>query len=318
MGAERIFYRMNMMSMINKLKKISSLIFVVILSQSLLTACNPGNIKEDRADGEQQTEEILQSAGVSVSSVDDAVFKAEKAAQSGKMELAQLYYIKAYDLEPTNVGVLQKMADLYTDLRKYDLAEVSLKLILQQQPGDLKAIEQYGLLLIKQKKYPEAEKHLIQVIAKQQSWSAYNGLGIIATLQGDHLKAENHFKKADSISPNSPELLNNIGFALYSADKLTEAAPYYLKALQINPGFKKAIYNYALLQARLSNYEEAHSAFVKVSSPAEASNNTGYIAMMNGDYSEANNYLQEAINVSPKFYKKASDNLKRLEALEQQ
>ncbi|MGZ5017318.1 MAG: tetratricopeptide repeat protein [Methylobacter sp.] len=305
--------------MINKIKKPTSFIFVVILSQSLLTACNPGNIKEaERADGKQQTEEILQSAGVSVSSIDDAIFKAEKAAQGGKMELAQLYYIKAYDLEPTNVRVLQKMADLYTDLKKYDLAEVSLKLILQQQPGDLKATEQYGLLLIKLKKYADAEKNLTQVVGKQQSWSAYNGLGIIATLQGDYLKAENHFKKADSISPNSPELLNNIGFALYSADKLIEAAPYYLKALQINPGFKKAIYNYALLQARLSNYEEAHSAFAKVSSPAEASNNTGYIAMMNGDYSEANNYLQEAINVSPKFYKKANDNLKRLGMLEQQ
>ncbi|HEY8158342.1 MAG TPA: tetratricopeptide repeat protein [Methylobacter sp.] len=304
--------------MINKIKKPTSLIFVMVLSQSLLTACNPGNIKEaERGDNEQKTEEILQSAGLNVNSVDDAVLKAEKAAQSGKMELAQLYYIKAYDLEPTNTRVLQKMADLYTDLKKYDLAEVSLKLILQQQPGDIKAIEQYGLLLIKQKKYPDAEQHLAQVVAKQQSWSAYNGLGIIATLQGDYMKAESLFKKADSISPNSPELLNNIGFALYSADKLTEAEPYYLKALQINPDFKKAIYNYALLQARLSNYEQAHSAFAKVSSPAEANNNTGYIAMMNGDYSEANNYLQEAINVSPKFYKKANDNLKRLEILEQ-
>jgi tetratricopeptide (TPR) repeat protein len=316
MNTERVFYRMKMM---NKIKKLTKLIFLIILSQSLLTACNPGNIKDsERTDSEQQTEEILQSAGVSVGSVDDAISKAEKAVQSGKMELAQLYYIKAYDLEPANVRVLQKMADLYANLKKFDLAEVSLKLILQQQPGDLKATEQYGLLLIKLKKYADAEKNLTQVVTKQQSWSAHNGLGIIATLQGDHLKAENFFRKADSISPNSPELLNNIGFALYSADKLTEAAHYYLKALQINPGFKKAIYNYALLQARLSNYEEAHTAFVKVSSPAEASNNTGYIAMMNGDYSEANNYLQEAINVSPKFYKKANDNLQRLEMLEQQ
>lgn len=303
----------------NKIKKLTSLIFLIILSQSLLTACDPGNIKEAENDGDsQQTEEILQSTGLEVNSVDDAVLKAEKAAQGGKMDLAQLYYIKAYDLEPTNVLVLQKMSDLYTDLKKYDLAEVSLKLILQQQPGDLKATEQYGLLLIKLKKFPDAEKHLSQVIAARQSWPAYNGLGIIANLQGDYLKAENFFKKADVISPNSPELLNNIGFALYSADKLTEAASYYTKALQINPGFKKAIYNYALLQARLSNYEQAHIAFAKVSSPAEASNNIGYIAMMNGDYSEANNYLQEAINISPQFYKKANDNLKRLEIMEKQ
>jgi tetratricopeptide (TPR) repeat protein len=305
--------------MMNKIKKLTHFIFLIILSQSLLTACNPGNIQEAGRNGdEQETENILHSVGLEVNSVDDAVSKAEKAAQSGKTDLAQLYYIKAYDLEPNNVRVLQKMADLYTDLKKYDLAEVSLKLILQQQPENLKVIEQYGLLLIKLKNYQEAEKNLNRVVAKQRSWSAYNGLGIIANLQGDYPKAESLFKIADGISPNSPELLNNIGFALYSADKLAEAAPYYVKALQINPGFKKAIYNYGLLQARLSNYEQAHIAFAKVSSPAEANNNTGYIAMMNGDYTEANNYLQEAINVAPKFYKKANDNLKRLERLEQQ
>jgi tetratricopeptide (TPR) repeat protein len=307
------------MNTMNKIKKLTHFIFLIVLSQSLLTACNPGNIKEAQRDGgQQQTEDILQSVGVSVSSVDDAVFKAEKALQSGKTDLAQLYFIKAYELEPNNVSVLQKMADLYTDLKKYALAEVSLKLILQQQPENLKVIEQYGLLLIKLKNYQEAEKNLNRVIAKQRSWPAYNGLGIIASLEGDYSKAESLFKTADGIMPNSPELLNNIGFTLYSADKLAEAAPYYVKALQINPGFKKAIYNYALLQARLSNYEQAQIAFAKVSSPEEANNNTGYIAMMNGDYTEANNYLQEAINASPRFYKKASDNLERLEKLEQQ
>lgn len=305
--------------MMNNIKKLTNLIFLAILSLALLTACNPGNIKEaENNSDEQGTKEILQSTGLDVNSVEDAVIKAEKAAQSGKMDLAQLYYIKAYDLEPTNVQVLQKMADLYTELKKYDLAQVSLKLILKQQPNDLKTTEQYGLLLIKLRNFPEAQENLSRVVAMQQSWSAYNGLGIIANLQGDYLKAENFFKKADGIFPNSPELLNNIGFSLYSADKLAEAAPYYIKALQINPGFKKAIYNYALLQARLSNYEQAHIAFAKVSSPAEASNNTGYIAMMNGDYAEANNYLQEAINASPRFYKKANDNLMRLDMLEKQ
>ena len=299
-------------------KKLIFLVFGGILSLVLLTACNSGNIKDEGSNDKQETEEILQSAGLKVSSVEDAVLKAEKAAQSGKMDLAQLYYIKAYDLDPNNVQVLQKMADLYTELKKYDLAEVSLKLILKQQPDDLKTTEQYGLLLIKLRKYPDAEANLARVVAKQQSWRAYNGLGILANLQGDPLKAESFFKKADRIFPNSPELLNNIGFALYSADKLDEAASFYIKALQINPGFKKAIYNYGLLQARLRNYEHAYTAFAKVSSPAEANNNTGYIAMMNGDYPEANNYLQEAIKLSPRFYKKANDNLMRLEVLEKQ
>lgn len=304
----------------NKRKKITTFVLFVISSQWLLTACTSGNIKEAEINSnknKQDIEEILQSAGLHVDSVEDAVLKAEKAEQSGKMELAQLYYIKAYNLEPNNVQVLQKMADLYSELRNYDLAEVSLKLILKQKPGDLGTIERYGLLLIKKGNYPDAEKYLGQVVAaKHQSWRAYNGLGIIANLQGDLQKAESFFKRADSILPNSPELLNNIGFALYSAGKLDEASSYYLKALQINPAFKKAIYNYGLLHARSSNYEEAYIAFAKVTSPAEANNNTGYIAMMNGDYEAANKYLREAIKSSPQFYKKANDNLMRLQVME--
>lgn len=301
----------------NQIKKGKNLFFGVILSQLLLTGCNPGNIKEAESDRDtQKVEEVLRGAGLDIASVEEALVKAEKATQSGNKDLAQLYYIKAYDLEPTNVQVLQKMSDLYIELKKYDLAEVSLKMLLKQKPDDLKIREQYGLLLIKLKKYSEAEENLNRVVSTQQSWRAYNGLGIIANLQGNPAKAISFFKKADEILPNSPELLNNIGFALYSDNQMEEAASFYVKALQINSGYKKAIYNYALLQARTNNYEQAYINFAKVSSPAEAYNNTGYIAMMNGNYEEANHYLNEAIKASPRFYKKAHDNLKRLELLE--
>jgi Flp pilus assembly protein TadD len=300
-----------------KSKKLITFMLVIILSPFLLIACTPTNLKEAELNSNrQETEELLQSTGLKVSSAEDAALKAQKAVLDGKPDLAQLYYIKAFDLEPTNVQILQNMADLYSELKKYELVEVSLNLILKQQPNDINIIEQYGLLQLKQGKYPEAEKKLLLVAAKQPGWRAYNGLGIIANLEGDPQKAEGFFKQADRLLPNSPELLNNIGFALYSANKLTEAVSFYNKALQINPGFKKALYNYALLQGRSSNYEQAYSAFASISSVAEANNNIGYIAMMNGDYPEANHYLQEAIKTAPEFYKKANDNLMRLELLE--
>ena len=301
------------------MKTIKKLSCLAIVSQLFLTGCSPSNLKETQIDSRnQETEELLQSTGLKVSSVDDAMLKAEKAVQAGKVDLAQLYYIKAYDLEPNNINILQNMANLYSELNKYELAAVTLKLILEQQPDNLNTIEQYGLLLLKQRKYSEAKANLLQVVAKQPSWRAYNGLGIIENLQEAPLKAVDFFRKADSLSPNSPELLNNIGFALYSSGKLTEAEPFYRKALQINPGFKKAIYNFALLQARSTSYEAAYNTFVQVPSSAEANNNIGYIAMMNGDYAEANSYLQEAIKSSPQFYKKANDNLMRLEIIEKQ
>ncbi len=291
--------------------------FGVGFIQPLLTGCNTLNADIAKANGDQKsTEMLLNNAGLSVASVDDALSKAAKAVQENQMDLAQLFYIKAYELKPTNILVLQKMADLYVQLGKNELAEVSLKLILDQQPNDMKVMEQYGLLLLKDRKYAVAKAALEPVVAQQKSWRAYNGLGILANVLGDFPRAEVLFRKADAIFPNSPELLNNLGFALYSASRFPEALAYYNKALQINPDFKKAIYNYALLQAFLGKYDIAYDAFVKVSSDVEANNNLGYIAMEKGDYKKADNYLQEAIRLSPEYYKKANDNLKKLEILE--
>lgn len=300
----------------NKTNKIITLASVLFLCQGLSgcasTKVNPPQFNSTH----QEIEEILKSAGLTVNSVEEAVFKAENAMQSGKMDLAQLYYVKAYNLAPKNIQILQKMADLYSKIKKYDLVELSLKLILEQKPDDIATIERYGMLLLKRGNYSEAEKNLRLVISQQPNWRAYNALGIIANLQGNVHQAESYFKMADRHSPNSPELLNNIGFALYSAKNLNQAALFYHKALEINPNYKKAIYNLGLLHAHLKNYEEAYVAFAKVASTAEANNNTGYIAMMNGDYDVANRYLQEAIRISPQYYKKANDNLKQLQLVE--
>ncbi len=298
-------------------QKLITLSMGIILSQSLLVACSPVNVAKDAVNPDSKAAEaLLKSTGLSVGSVDEALLKAANAIQEGKMDLAQLYYIKGFELQPTNIELLQKMAELYVHLEKYELAEVSFKLILKQQPNNIKVQEEYGLLLLKERKYQEAKTSLGAVVAKQLSGSAYNGLGIIATVQGNLIEAEALFKKADRIVPNNPEILNNLGFALYSAEKYPEAMAYYNLALQIAPGFKKALYNYALLQGRLGNYDLAYDAFVKVSSEAEANNNLGYIAMMKGDYVKANEYLQEAIKFSPNYYKKANDNLKHLKDLE--
>ena len=289
----------------------------LILSLPLLIACNPTDIKQtERQEDKQQAEALLKSVGLKVSSVDDALLKAQKAEQESKMDLAQLYYIKAFELAPTNIQVLQAMVDLYIKINQYELAEVSLKLMLKQQPTNINFIEQYGLLQLQQRKWAEAKKKLMAVVSKQASWQAYNGLGVLASLQHETLDAEQYFRKADQLAPHSPDILNNIGFSLYSSNQLVEAGLFYDQALAINPTFKKALYNSALLQAKLEHYDLAYRIFVGISSEAEANNNLGYILMMKGDYAAAYNYLQEAIRLSPQYYKKANDNLMRLKQLE--
>ena len=299
--------------MVTKLK-VRKLIHVMqVVCVLCFSACATKPPKATVSEDGKNAEQFVKSLGLSVSSVDEALLKAEKAIQEDKLDLAQLYYVEAYQLEPNNAILLKRMTDFYTLIKNYALAELSLTLLIKLQPNNLEVLEQYCLLQLKQRKYEQAKSNLAQVISKVQSWRSYNGLGIIADLQGDQYNAKIYFNKADNLNPNSAELLNNLGFAYYSENKYKEAEGYYLKALAVEPDYKRTLYNLALLQANLRNYDLAYSGFCKVSNNAEANNNVGYIAMLKGDYPIAKKYLQTAIQASPEFYKKANDNLIRLE-----
>ena len=151
-------------------QKLITLSMGIILSQSLLVACSPVNVAKDAVNPDSKAAEaLLKSTGLSVGSVDEALLKAANAIQEGKMDLAQLYYIKGFELQPTNIELLQKMAELYVHLEKYELAEVSFKLILKQQPNNIKVQEEYGLLLLKERKYQEAKK------IPGKSWLTFRG-----------------------------------------------------------------------------------------------------------------------------------------------
>ncbi len=250
-------------------------------------------------------------------SFNDAINKARKAWSAGKRELAQAYYISAYKIQPENLELLREMASIYHQLGNKDLEGVCYQLILEQQPENQSVREQYGLLLIKQKKMFEAEQALKKVVEAQESWRAFNGLGIIADIQGNHEDARLFFGKAIKIEPKNPEIINNIGYSLYMDDQLEKAQSYFLWAIKVKKDFNRAIYNYALTLARKKHYIEALTTFVKVMPQPEANNNIGYIAMKNGDYEAAENYFQRAVKLSPQFYQKAYGNLQTLRILKE-
>ncbi|MCI0734600.1 MAG: tetratricopeptide repeat protein [Methylococcaceae bacterium] len=284
----------------------------------LITACqsNPKDLTVDQKNMETSNwQSLFQNHPLlEASSVDEALKKARTARINGDIELAIAYYIKAFDLGPQNTGVLLEMADAYHSLGKPELVEVCYQMILKYDPANLDVLERYGLLMIKRNKPREAEELLGKAsVLGTQSWKAYNGLGILSDMNHKHIEARNFYDLADAVDPNNPEVLNNKGYSLYMDDRLDEARDYFLNALRINPGFKKAVYNYALLKGRQRRYQDALAVFSRTLKAPEANNNTGYIALRNGDFEEAEFYLNRAIKLSPRFYPRAHENLRELE-----
>jgi len=296
---------------------------IMILLFLLLAACSsPKRSWMRGAEFQEDAEvEILEQKEVlAVESVDDARLKAREAIQEDKIDLAQAYYVKAYGMEPDNIDLLLEMAHLYKSIKKMDLAERCYQLILEKNPNHSIALEKYGLLLIKLNNYPLAEDKLTQVLVTKESeknWHALNGLGLIKSLQGRDDQAIGYFKQALEIQPKQIDMLNNMGYSLYRSERYKEAIDFYKQALAINPNDHKVLFNYALLKARTKNYQTALKVFSSLMSASEAHNDVGYIAMKNGDLDQAAYYLQQARKLSPRFYKKANDNLKALQLLQQ-
>lgn len=211
--------------MSNKIKTNSLLLFL-ISSQLLLTGCNPATIKQSKMDSNtHEIEAILQIAGHKVTSAEDAFEKATKAMHDGDMDLAQLYFVKGYNLEPDNIKILKKLTELYITIKKYELAEVGIKLMLEQNPSDAKALEQYGLLLIQTGNYVDAEQNLNKAVSLYQSWSAYNGLGIIANLLGDAEKAKDCSEKLTAFPPTLLNYLITLVFHFIRRKNLIKPKP---------------------------------------------------------------------------------------------
>lgn len=300
--------------MVNRMKGGDLLLLTIVLIT--VNGCQTNKKTLDVEHNDKEIHEIVNKDKLpDTTNTADALSKAYKAKVAGKLDLAQAYYISAYDSDPDNIEILEEMADLYRQLNNNELELLSYSLILDKQPENIQIMERYGLLLIRLKKMSEAEQVLSKVITKAKSWKAYNGLGIIADMKEEHKKARLYFDKAGTISPDNPEILNNIGYSLYMEGEIKRAQGYFLWAIKINKMFKKAIYNYALTLARQRKYSEALAIFSKVMKIPNANNNTGYLAMKNGDYDKAEYYLQRAVKLSPKHYQKAYLNMEELRQL---
>lgn len=123
---------------------------------------------------------------------------------------------------------------------------------------------------------------------------AHGTLGLLYARLGDDARADTEFSSALRLAPNDPEVLNNYavflcghgkvdagvkrfeqaaanplyktpwvawtnaGFCLRSANKLTEAAAQYDRALRVQPSFAEAAYQYADLELAQQNPAAAY------------------------------------------------------------
>jgi Flp pilus assembly protein TadD len=139
-------------------------------------------------------------------------------------------------------------------------------------------------------------------------WRAWNAIGYYHDYNAEWDQAVQAYDKALESNPESALIYNNRGFSMLMQGRLEEATADLNRSLRLDPGFDVARQNLRLVFAWEGKYVHA-LAGVEDRDMARALNNIGFIALLRGDYTNAEAYLLRAMELDPSYNEVASRNL---------
>lgn len=271
-------------------------------------------------------------------SAEQAMLIAGTAYRAGDLDQALYQYLRAIELDPKRYEALVWIGRIHRERGNLQLAEMAFADVLNSAPDNLDALSEMGLLNLAMRRHDGAVEMLGKAVGLDQKrlgaaadvgaadlaslkvdaqspLKVYNGLGVLADLRNDFPKAEAYYRLAMQIEPRSALVQNSLGYSYYLAGHWEEAARAYQLGITYDSNYKPLWRNYALLLARTGRYEEAISAFEQIESSAEASNDVGYISLIEGKLDVAEQFFRSAIEQSPAHYDVAWQNLNRVQQI---
>ena len=236
--------------------------------------------------------------------------------------LASEQYEQAYTLfreilvaDPENSAAILGIAEIQLVVGNFDHARSGFKLVSASTEHRPQGLQGMGIALLADEKYDMAAEVLQQAVREDPTlWRAWTALGQIFDFRRDWENARRSHDAAVAANDRSMIVHNNRGISFLLQGLYSDAASAFTHALTISPDMKNSEIARANLRIALAwqgQYMEALSGLRNNEIPV-ALNNIGYIAMLRGDYEEAEAYLTRAVDKNPRFYHIAAQNLKRL------
>jgi len=251
--------------------------------------------------------------------VDELYAKAEEAMGQGKNSDALFYYQEVLKASPNDRMALIRCGQIYLDIGLPELAEEQFSRVLEGNGDDVEALEGRGLSRVKLYRFQQAKSDLQRTCSLDANrWNAWNGLGVVADMEGNHERAGEFYRKGLDVLPNYPPLTNNLGYSLIMAHRYREAEQVLRDGLAYAPDFVRMKNNLGIALAWQGEYGQALGVISPAMGESLAYNNVGYIAMLREDYEKAVEYFEQALQSSPTYYLRAAQNLERARHLKAQ
>ena len=145
---------------------------------------------------------------------------------------------------------------------------------------------------------------------------ACHRLAVVLTRLDKHDDAVPYYLRAAKLDPRNPEILADLGYALFLQDDLGAAELSLQEALAIDTSHKRSIGNLALVRGHQGRFDESMALFRRVVGEAEANANLAFVHMQRGEGQLAIERYGRALTLDSNL-KPAAQALVQIAALQQ-
>ena len=257
--------------------------------------------------------------------MDTTIHQAITAHKDGELQEAERLYRKILKTQPSHPDANHNLGVVALSKNRTLEALSLFKIATEANPKIEQFWISYANVLVKEKKYEEAEKSFKKVIElNPDNARAHNIRGTLVQILGKLDEAEESYRKAIELKPDYAEAFFNLGNEQNRLARLDEAEASLKKAIELKPDYADAYNNLSLTLDRLGRSEEAVAILRKVIGfkpyYAKAYSNLGNILQGEHKLDEAEKTYRKAIELKPDYaeaYTNLGNTFKELNRLDE-
>jgi len=231
-------------------------------------------------------------------------------ANAGRYELAEAEYRRAIELVPANGDAWRRLGQVLEQNNQTHDALAAYQRAVEVDPRMYRNYQALGTFYNKHANYTEAKRYFTETVELAPSEpAAHFALGATCLNAGQFSEAESEFRKALDLQ-TTPEALNSLGMALMYQSRETDAVPYFLEALRLQPERYLSWMYLAVCYRRLNRSAESQRAnqrgFELAETEISKNPRSGYVrsflaylSASLGDHARAESEIKQALELSP-------------------
>lgn len=249
---------------------------------------------------------------------EELVFGGHAYLAAGNPTLARLHFVTALQKDPQSAEAYYGLGRVEYTTGNYQLALNSYERATVLQPKSIGPLLGQAQVLRQMNKYDSAiEKINAAMKLAPNDFRVLSELAVTYDLQGQERLAAPLYQELIRQAPDQAAIFNNLGINHLARNEYLEAVAAFHRAFELDSRDVRIRNNLAMAFALQGSEDQALRLFRETVGEAAAWNNLGYLYMTGKRYDEAERALTKAVELSPKYYPRAQENLDRLRKLRQ-